>query len=118
MAQVSRSSTATFHSGKGSNVPGSRAGGKPQQERFNLQRSKEMAQIYATILIKHSNYAKTMQERHFFETLYDFSARVLFTSYDRKTWYEIENELGRLFRSGAFNYNERKNGQRQQKQKS
>ena len=44
------------------------------------RRLKDVASIYATIIIKNSNYEKTQQERQFFETLYDFTARVLFTS--------------------------------------
>ena len=47
----------------------------------------------------------------FFETLYDFSARVLFTINDRKKWHAIENELGRIFRSDHFNLSTRKNEQ-------
>lgn len=43
------------------------------------------------------------QDRLFFETLYDFAARVLFTCNDRKRWHGIENELGRIFRSKHFN---------------
>ena len=68
-----------------------------------------MAAIYAAILVKHTNYSNTQQERAFFETLYpnpnpnpnpnpyqeraffetlyDFSARVLFTINDRKRWH-------------------------------
>ena len=72
---------------------------------------KEVATIYAAILVKYSNYANTQQERQFFETLYDFSARVLFTINDRKKWHAIENELGRIFRSDHFNLSTRKNEQ-------
>ena len=68
-----------------------------------------MAAIYAAILVKHTNYSNTQQERAFFETLYDFSARVLFTINDRKRWHAIENELGRIFRSEHFNLSIRKN---------
>ena len=72
---------------------------------------KDVATIYAAILVKYSNYANTQQERQFFETLYDFSARVLFTINDRKKWHAIENELGRIFRSDHFNLSTRKNEQ-------
>merc|ERR1711988_1423366 len=61
-----------------------------------------MATVYAGILLKHSNYANTQQERQFFESLYDFSARVLFVINDRKRWQTIENELSRVFRSEHF----------------
>jgi len=71
---------------------------------------REVAAIYAAILVKYTNYSNT-QERHFFETLYDFSARVLFTMNDRKRWHIIENELGRIFRSDHFNLSMRKNVQ-------
>ena len=72
-------------------------------------RLRDVALVYATILLKHSNYANTQQDRQFFETLYDFSARVLFTINDRKRWHAIENELGRVFRSEHFNLSIRKN---------
>jgi len=72
---------------------------------------RELAAIYATILVQHTNYSNTQQERQFFETLYDFSARVLFTINDRKRWHTIENELGRIFRSEHFNLSTRKNEQ-------
>ena len=77
----------------------------PPQARGKLR---EVAAIYAAILVKHTNYSNTQQERAFFETLYDFSARVLFTINDRKRWHAIENELGRVFRSEHFNLSIRK----------
>eukprot|EP00327_Prymnesium_parvum_P037855 CAMPEP_0195621190 /NCGR_PEP_ID=MMETSP0815-20121206/15557_1 /TAXON_ID=97485 /ORGANISM="Prymnesium parvum, Strain Texoma1" /LENGTH=303 /DNA_ID=CAMNT_0040761923 /DNA_START=24 /DNA_END=935 /DNA_ORIENTATION=+ len=70
-----------------------------------------MATVYAGILLKHSNYANTQQERQFFESLYDFSARVMFVNNDRKRWQMIENELSRVFRSEHFNLTLRKNEQ-------
>jgi hypothetical protein len=79
------------------------------------QRAKlrEIALVYATILLKHSNYANTQQEREFFECLYDFSKRVLFTIKNRKLWHAIENELDRVFRSGYFNLSHHKNDAQQ-----
>jgi len=74
-------------------------------------RMSDVAGLYAAILVQHSNYANTQQDRQFFETLYDFAARVLFTLYDRKLWHAIENELGRIFRSEHFNLSLRKNEQ-------
>lgn len=74
-------------------------------------RMQEVAALYAAILVSHSNYSNTQQDRQFFETLYDFAARVLFTLYDRKLWHAIENELGRIFRSEHFNLSLRKNEQ-------
>ena len=60
-------------------------------------RLKEVALVYATILLKPTtlkpNYANTQQERQFFESLYDFAKRVLFTINQRKNWHAIENEL-------------------------
>ena len=50
-------------------------------------RLKDVALVYATILMKHSNYANTQQERQFFESVYDFAKRVLFTINDRKRWH-------------------------------
>ena len=47
---------------------------------------RDIATVYAGILLKYSNYANTQQERQFFESLYDFSARVLFVINDRKKW--------------------------------
>lgn len=44
-----------------------------------------------------------LQDRQFFETLYDFVARILFTCNERTRWHTIENELGRVFRSDYFN---------------
>ena len=70
---------------------------------------KEVSVVYATILLKHSNYANTQQERQFFESLYDFAKRVLFTINNRKNWHAIENELDRIFRSPHFNLSQRKN---------
>ena len=72
---------------------------------------REVALVYATILLKHSNYANTQQERQFFESLYDFAKRVLFTINNRKNWHSIENELDRVFRSPHFNLSQRKNDQ-------
>ena len=82
-----------------------------QAEEEAKAKLKGIANIYAAILVKHTNYANTQQERQFFETLYDFSARVLFTINDRKRWHAIENELGRVFRSEHFNLSMRKNEQ-------
>ena len=72
-------------------------------------RLRDVALVYATILLKHSNYANTQQERQFFESLYDFAKRVLFTINQRKNWHAIENELDRVFRSPHFNLSQRKN---------
>jgi len=66
-------------------------------------RLRDVAAVYSAILIKNSDYANTQQERLFFESFYDFVARVLFTCNDRKRWHGIENELGRIFRSDHFN---------------
>lgn len=74
-------------------------------------RLKDVALVYATILLKNSNYANTQQERQFFESLYDFAKRVLFTINQRKNWHAIENELDRVFRSPHFNLSQRKNDQ-------
>ena len=82
-----------------------------QTEEEARAKLKDIAGIYAAILVKYTNYANTQQERQFFETLYDFSARVLFTINDRKRWHAIENELGRVFRSDHFNLSVRKNEQ-------
>ena len=70
---------------------------------------REVSLVYATILLKYSNYANTQQERQFFESLYDFAKRVLFTIHSRKHWHAIENELDRVFRSPHFNLSQRKN---------
>ena len=70
---------------------------------------RNVALVYATILLKHSNYSNTQQERQFFESLYDFSKRVLFTINNRRHWHAIENELDRVFRSPHFNLSQRKN---------
>jgi len=83
--------------------------GAIQAEEEARGKLREVAAIYAAILVKHTNYSNTQQERAFFETLYDFSARVLFTINDRKRWHAIENELGRVFRSEHFNLSIRKN---------
>ena len=81
----------------------------------NLQ---DIADIYAVILAKYtqqyvvaSSPPNMQQERLFFETLYDFSTRVLFTMNERKRWHAIENEIGRIFRSDHFNISVRKNEQ-------
>jgi len=74
-------------------------------------RLKDVALLYATILLKHSNYTNTQQDQQFFEALYDFAKRVLFTINQRKNWHAIENELDRVFRSPHFNLSQRKNDQ-------
>ena len=59
-----------------------------------------MAMAYATILLKEgSNYNQLHNEEIFFEALYEFTARVTNTKFDRKYWSIVESELGRLFRS-------------------
>ena len=85
-----------------------------EKELEQRARLKDVALVYAAILLKHSNYANTQQERQFFESLYDFSKRVLFTINNRKHWHAIENELDRIFRSPHFNLSERKNKTNQQ----
>jgi len=88
-------------------------------ERLNLYsqgktNSSSITQLeYAAAAMKadEESRGKMREERHFFETLYDFSARVLFTMNDRKRWHIIENELGRIFRSDHFNLSMRKNVQ-------
>ena len=80
-------------------------------EEEQRSRLKDVALVYATILLKHSNYSNTQQERQFFESLYDFAKRVLFTINQRKNWHAIENELDRVFRSPHFNLSQRKNDQ-------
>eukprot|EP00741_Cyanophora_paradoxa_P023664 tig00021612_g22858.t1 len=77
---------------------------------------KEMAGIYASIILAQSNFEKTQQERLFFETLFDFANRVLYTCFkDKKQWIVIENEMGRIFRSASFNLSARKNAEQAQK---
>jgi len=83
----------------------------PKLEMEAHNKLRVMATVYATILLDNSNYANTQQERQFFESLYDFSARVLFVINDRKRWQMIENELSRIFRSDHFNLSLRKNEQ-------
>ena len=85
-----------------------------EKELEQRARLRDVALVYAAILLKHSNYANTQQERQFFESLYDFSKRVLFTINNRKHWHAIENELDRIFRSPHFNLSERKNKTNQQ----
>ena len=91
------------------NAPSSREIYELEEEQRS--RLKDVALVYATILMKHSNYANTQQERQFFESLYDFATRVLFTINQRKNWHAIENELDRVFRSPHFNLSQRKNDQ-------
>ena len=79
-----------------------------QEQRGRL---KDVALVYATILLRYSNYNNAQQERQFFESLYDFAKRVLFTINQRKNWHAIENELDRVFRSPHFNLSQRKNDQ-------
>ena len=63
-------------------------------------KGKQMAMAYATILLKEgSNYNQLHNEEIFFEALYEFTARVTNTKFDRKYWSIVESELGRLFRS-------------------
>ena len=85
--------------------------GKEHHAKMLEQNSKlrSVALVYATVLLQNSNYANTQQERQFFESLYDFTKRVLFTINNRKHWHAIENELDRIFRSPFFNLSLRKN---------
>jgi hypothetical protein len=80
-----------------------------EKELEKRDKIKDVSLVYATILLKHSNYANTQQEQQFFESLYDFAKRVLFTINNRKNWHAIENELDRVFRSPHFNLSQRKN---------
>lgn len=79
-------------------------------DHYDVQlRGKEMAMAYATILLKEgSNYNQIHNEEVFFEALYDFTARVTNTKFDRKFWHVVECELGRMFRSPGFNKQYRK----------
>lgn len=102
--------------GSPSDAPPPPANAPSSREIYELEveqrsRLKDVALVYATILLKHSNYANTQQERQFFESLYDFAKRVLFTINQRKHWHAIENELDRVFRSPHFNLSQRKNDQ-------
>ena len=74
-----------------------------EKEMEQRARRRDIALVYASILLTHSNYANTQQERAFFESLYDFSKRVLFSINNRKHWHDIEDELDRVFRSQYFN---------------
>ena len=80
-----------------------------EKEEEKRGRLRKVAVVYATILMANSNYANTQQERQFFESLYDFTKRVLFTINNRKHWHAIETELDRIFRSSFFNLSLRKN---------
>ena len=80
-----------------------------EKEMEQRARRRDIALVYASILLTHSNYANTQQERAFFESLYDFSKRVLFSINNRKHWHAIEDELDRVFRSQYFNLSQRKN---------
>ena len=82
-----------------------------EKEEEKRTRLRKMALVYASILMSNSNYANTQQERQFFESVYDFAKRVLFTRNNRKHWHAIENELDRIFRSPHFNLSQRKNDQ-------
>jgi len=92
-----------------SSAPGGGSKELVEKEIEQRARLRDISLVYATILLKHSNYANTQQERQFFESLYDFSKRVLFTINNRKHWHAIENELDRVFRSPHFNLSQRKN---------
>jgi len=113
LASGERPSEGSFKTDSASGAP-SHAGSPPSKELQGKEieqraRLRDLALVYAAILLKHSNYANTQQERQFFESLYDFSKRVLFTINNRKHWHAIENELDRVFRSPHFNLSERKN---------
>mmetsp|Transcript_18151 Transcript_18151/g.48830 ORF Transcript_18151/g.48830 Transcript_18151/m.48830 type:complete len:260 (-) Transcript_18151:99-878(-) len=73
-----------------------------------------VARAYASVLVTHSasmpgRGITEAQERAFFENLYTYAAEVLKTAFDRRHWLQLENELGRIFRSGHFNLAGRKN---------
>jgi len=113
LASGERPSEGSIRTDSASGAP-SHAGSPPSKELQGKEieqraRLRDLALVYAAILLKHSNYANTQQERQFFESLYDFSKRVLFTINNRKHWHAIENELDRVFRSPHFNLSERKN---------
>eukprot|EP00736_Rhodelphis_marinus_P003244 Rmarinus@m.12786 len=70
---------------------------------------RELSRVYATVILEQSDWRKTQQERQFFELLYDFTNRVMFTIFDRRLWVAIEIELGRIFRTDDFNISKRQN---------
>ena len=55
-----------------------------EKELEKRARLRDVGLVYSTILLTHSNYSNTQQERQFFESLYDFAKRVLFTINNRK----------------------------------
>eukprot|EP00033_Pygsuia_biforma_P003578 GCRY01003915.1.p1 GENE.GCRY01003915.1~~GCRY01003915.1.p1 ORF type:complete len:287 (+),score=71.30 GCRY01003915.1:206-1066(+) len=70
---------------------------------------KEMSLFYSQILFQYSQSQKSLQDRLFFETVYNFTAHVVFLAYDRKHWGLISEELGHCFRTHHFNINARAN---------
>jgi hypothetical protein len=78
--------------------------------RYEVQvKMRDMSIAYAGILMKEGgDFGKIHNECVFYEALYDFTARVLNTRFDRRLWSTVECELGRLFRGPGFNLAARK----------
>jgi hypothetical protein len=70
---------------------------------------KEVATYYCFTILKFSRYQAPLQDRLFFESLYEFITTVACAAFAPENKVRIENEMHRILRSQAFNLMVRKN---------
>mmetsp|Transcript_29504 Transcript_29504/g.35836 ORF Transcript_29504/g.35836 Transcript_29504/m.35836 type:complete len:315 (-) Transcript_29504:533-1477(-) len=73
----------------------------------------ELAPIYAQIIMQESDYEHTQQDKLFFESLYESTNMILQEAFSgQRKQKELEEELGRIFRTNQFNIACRRNQKR------
>lgn len=70
-------------------------------------RLKEMGATYATIILAESNYQQWRQEQIFYEAFYELTVFVVNTYTEGKFEDKVDDEIGRIFRTNAFNFSKR-----------
>mmetsp|Transcript_30676 Transcript_30676/g.99785 ORF Transcript_30676/g.99785 Transcript_30676/m.99785 type:complete len:298 (-) Transcript_30676:96-989(-) len=92
----------------GSAVPGK--GKAPETLERELEgHTEELARIYATIIMTQSDYEHTQQDKFFFESLFEATNQILQEAFsEQRKGYELEEELGRIFRTDHFNIAKRR----------
>ncbi|KAK3246717.1 hypothetical protein CYMTET_43757 [Cymbomonas tetramitiformis] len=84
-----------------------------QQQREYETHLQDLAPIYAQIIMQESDYEHTQQDKLFFESLYEVTNQILQEAFaGQKKQSELEEELGRIFRTNQFNMASRRNKKR------
>eukprot|EP00003_Mantamonas_plastica_P012250 TRINITY_DN2219_c1_g1_i2.p1 TRINITY_DN2219_c1_g1~~TRINITY_DN2219_c1_g1_i2.p1 ORF type:complete len:390 (-),score=136.80 TRINITY_DN2219_c1_g1_i2:136-1305(-) len=84
---------------------------KVEAAKYDVERClREMARNYSRILMNHSVdlSQKPLKEEVFYETIYEFTTKLLFILFDGKYYPRVEAEIGRLYRTKYFNLEERR----------